>query len=180
MLACARSLLACADTIMGAMRTLAAFCAAALCVADVAMTAQEPAPASPSAELAPEVLLLARIKLHMAETLVRQPNYTCLETVERSRRDSATRKFSLEYTMRIEVALVYSKEMFAWPASKQFEDKELRELVPTGTFGNGDFALHARSVFGGNAASYQSRGDVSLEGRNTVRFDYNVARILSC
>ncbi len=65
--------------------------------------------------LAPEQLLLDRIRAHMIDTLARQPNYTCVETVERSRRDGATRKFRLEDTLRIEVALVNGKEMFAWP-----------------------------------------------------------------
>src|SRR5215472_13590336 len=113
-------------------------------------------------------VLLARIKNHMMETLARQPNYTCLETVERSRRDGSTHKFRLEDTLRIEVALVDSKEMFAWPGSKQFEDRDFRELIPTGTFGTGDFALHSRSVFGGNVANFEARGEEKLDGRMAV------------
>src|SRR6516162_5918097 len=73
--------------------------------------------------------LLAKIRLHMMETLTRQPNYTCLETVERSRRDASTRKYRLEDTLRIEVALVDGKEMFAWPGSKQFEDRDFRDMI---------------------------------------------------
>ena len=159
------------------MRTLAGWCAAALGIG-AQMLAQTGA-APEQTGLAPEVLLLARIKLHMMETLVRQPDYTCLETVERSRRDASTRKYRLEDTLRIEVALVDHKEMFAWPGSKQFEDKEIRELVPTGAFGTGDFALHARSVFGGNAASFEARGEEKLGGRDAVRFDFHVPRMLS-
>src|SRR5579863_7681992 len=152
---------------MRAMRTLAGWCAAALGVG-AQVLAQTGAASPENTGLAPEVLLLARIKLHMMETLVRQPDYTCLETVERSRRDASTRKYRLEDTLRIEVALVDHKEMFAWPGSKQFEDKEIRELVPTGAFGTGDFALHARSVFGGGAATFESRGEEKLGGRDAM------------
>jgi hypothetical protein len=120
--------------------------------------------------------LLKQIKVHMVETLARQPNYTCLETVERSRRDGAMKKFRLEDTLRIEVALVDSKEMFAWPGSKQFEDRDFRELIPNGTFGTGDFALHARSVFGTNSAVYDSRGEQNLGGRQAISYDFRVAR----
>ena len=37
--------------------------------------------------LAPEVLLLARIKSHMREELAHLPNYTCLETIARFRKE---------------------------------------------------------------------------------------------
>jgi hypothetical protein len=126
------------------------------------------------AGLSPDSLLLARIKTHMMETLTRQPNYTCLETVERSRRDASTRKYRLEDTLRIEVALVDGKEMFAWPGSKQFEDRDFRDMIPTGTFGTGDFALYARSVFGTNAATFVPRGEQKLGERTSVRFDFEV------
>jgi hypothetical protein len=129
--------------------------------------------------LEPDALQLAKIKLHMMDTLRRQPNYTCLETVERSHRDASTRKYRLEDTLRLEVALVDGKEMFAWPGSKQFEDKDIRTLVPTGTFGTGDFALHARALFGGNSAIFQARGQQDLEGRAALRFDFRVPRPVS-
>ena len=37
--------------------------------------------------LAPEVLLLSRIKRHLREELAHVPNYTCLETISRFRDD---------------------------------------------------------------------------------------------
>jgi len=140
-----------------------------LCAAGFGLGAQ-------TAELSPDSLLLARIKAHMTDTLTRQPNYTCLETVERSRRDAATRKYRLEDTLRIEVALVDNKEMFAWPGSKQFEDRDFRELIPTGTFGTGDFALHSRSVFGGSVSIFEARGEQKIRDRSAVRFDFRVPR----
>jgi hypothetical protein len=99
--------------------------------------------------------------------------------VERSRRDASTRKYRLEDVLRLEVALVDGKEMFAWPGSKQFEDKDFRAMVPTGTFGTGDFALHERAIFGGRSASFETRGEQKLNGGPAVRYDFRVPRPLS-
>jgi hypothetical protein len=132
---------------------------------------------SPAA-LPPETLLLARIRLQMTENLQRQPNYTCLETVERTLRPKGGRA-QVQDTLRLEVALVDGKEMFAWPGSKVFEDKDLRDLVATGTFGNGNFAIHARAVFMSQAPVFTSRGQELLNGRPAVRYDFRVPRISS-
>jgi hypothetical protein len=128
-----------------------------------------------SAELAPETLLLAKIRLHMVENLQHQPNYTCVETVERSNRTGASRKFQLNDTLRLEVALVDGKEMFGWPGAKKFEDTDLRTIVPTGAIGNGNFALHARAIFHGSAAQFDYRG---VEN-GAVRYDFRVPLMLS-
>ena len=52
----------------------------------------------------------------MAEFLRGQPNYTCTETIERTRQAPASRA-KVEDTLRLEGALVDGKEMFAWPGS---------------------------------------------------------------
>jgi hypothetical protein len=146
-------------------RTVALLCAAALGIA-----AQ-----TPSSE---DASLLQRIRARMMETLASQPNYTCLETVERTRRNGASHNFELQDTLRVEVALVNGKEMFAWPGAKQFEDKDLRQFIPSGMFGTGDFALHAKIVFGTNLPTFE-RGESPPEDRATVRFDFKVQRVRS-
>lgn len=129
--------------------------------------------------LSPELLLLARIRQHMLWHLQRQPNYTCVETVERSHRLGPTHKFRLQDTLRLEVALVNGKEMFAWPGSRKFEDTDLRIIVPDGAIGNGNFALHARSIFESIAARFDYRGDARIDNRPSVRYDFRVPRLLS-
>jgi hypothetical protein len=146
-------------------RTVAVLCAVALGIA-----AQTPAPE--------DATLLQRIRTHMMEMLASQPNYTCLETVERTRRNGAAGKFELQDTLRVEVALVNGKEMFAWPGAKQFEDKDLRQFIPSGMFGTGDFALHAKIVFGTNLPTFE-RGESTPGDRATVRFDFKVQRVRS-
>lgn len=140
---------------------------AVLCLAALGIGAQTPATE------------LERIRTHMMQTLASQPNYTCLETVDRSRKEKNARAYQPVDTLRMEVGLVNGKEMFGWPGAKQFEDRDIREFIPTGMFGTGDFALHARSVFGTNAPTFELGGKSSLEGYQSVRYDFKVKRVQS-
>lgn len=119
--------------------------------------------------------LLARFRERMLETLGRQPNYTCLETVERSRQAPRS-GLQMKDVLRLEVALVDNKEMFAWPGSKEFEDKDLREIVATGMFGNGNYGLYSRMLFGGRGPTFEYRDEVQLGGGRAVRYDFRVER----
>jgi hypothetical protein len=164
------------------MRRLWVLSSLALVTAFGGARAQSPPVASAvpgDSALPPDLLLLARIKVRVAQILDRQPNYTCVQTVERSRQKSASRKFELVDVLRLEVALVDGKEMFAWPGSRQFQETELRNLVTSGTIGNGNFALHARAVFLTHAPTYTYRGEEMLNGRRAHRFDYEVKRLTS-
>ena len=79
------------------------------------------------AQISADLELLTKIRFHELDQLRGQPNYTCVETVERSQRAASTRKYTLLDTLRLEVALVGPKELFAWPGAKKFEDMELSE-----------------------------------------------------
>ena len=133
------------------------------------------------AQVAPELLTLARIKQRMSENLQRLPNYTCTETIERSTRRAGSRRFQLLDTMRLEVALVEGHELFAWPGAGRFEDREIKDFAPPGggAIGNGNFALHARAVFLGRAPVFQFAGQENLNGRAMLSYDFRVAQALS-
>jgi len=122
--------------------------------------------------------LLPAIREKMTAVLQRQPNYTCTETVERTRQAAGSRS-RIEDTLRLEVALVDGKEMFAWPGAKQFEDHELNDLVATGMFGSGNFAIYPRILFLSNVALFEDRGQTELNGRPAVRYDFRVSRLTS-
>jgi hypothetical protein len=156
---------------MTAMRWSPAFAALTLCL-----------PISPSAaqDLASETLLLARIKAKAAENLRRLHNYTCTQTIERSRRMARARKFEPVDTLRLEVALVAGKELFAWPGAGRFEDRGIGEIVGRGAaIGNGSFATHARSIFLSRSPKFTYVGDTTLNGRRTVRYEYRIPQMLS-
>jgi hypothetical protein len=130
--------------------------------------------------LPPDILLLARIKSKAAENLQRLPNYTCTQTIERSRRAGKARKFEPLDTLRLEVALVEGKELFSWPGAGKFEEKGIGEIVgPGGAIGNGSFALHAKSVFLSQAPTFTHVGDTTLNGLRAIRYDYRVPQMLS-
>jgi len=118
--------------------------------------------------------LLQRVRTHMVDTLARQPNYTCLETVERSNRAGKEKEFRLLDTVRLEVALVTGEKCSPGRGPKQFEDTDLRAFVPTGMFGNGDFGLYANSVFGGRLTEFEYKGEAKLGERSTTRYDFRV------
>lgn len=131
------------------------------------------------AGVAPEVLLLARIRLKMEQNLARLPNYTCIQTIERSRRRGPSRRFELSDTLRLEVALAGGKELFAWPGAQKFEERDLMEMVGGGTIGNGEFALHARTLFLTNVPRFTYAGEETCNGRRAVRYDFSVPRMRS-
>ena len=118
--------------------------------------------------------LLARIKAHVGESLKRLPNYTCLETVERFERRGSSTPFVLVDRLRLEVAMVGNKEFYAWPGESKFEEKTIIQLIPNGTIGSGDFALHAYAVFLSRGPAYTYAGETTRNGRRLIRFDYRV------
>jgi hypothetical protein len=121
--------------------------------------------------------MLERIRIRVAERLAKLPNFTCLETVERSTRAKGGRAQLLD-TIRLEVALVDGQEMFAWPGAQKFEHKDLRELV-SGTISNGQFAMLAQSVFLTGAATFTFKGEELADRRPVNRFEYVVPVALS-
>jgi len=118
--------------------------------------------------------LLERIQARMREAVKRQPDYTCLQTVDRWVR--ATPKGSLERmdTLRLEVGLVGNREVFAWKDADRFEERALAAIVNKGTIGNGDFFIHAKNVFLSNTAGYAFKGQYDNGGRKTYIYEYGI------
>lgn len=114
----------------------------------------------------------------MRDYMSRQPDYTCVETVERSSQTPGGGP-QVQDTLRIEVALVGDKEMFAWPGSKEFEDVKPTELVSNGMFGNGNFALYWRILFGGAGPAFHYQGEELFHGRTAARYDFRVTQPMS-
>ena len=115
---------------------------------------------------------LARFQEKVRQDMASIPNYTCLETIERTRREPNSRNFKPMDTVRLEVSSVAGKELFAWPGASQFEDGDVRSLVTGGTMGTGMFARFARSLFVTGKGNPQYGGEEKLAGRSTVRYDY--------
>ena len=119
--------------------------------------------------------LLAGIRQHMAENLARLPNYTCRETIERTGGDGGPRHLAFLDRLRVEVAYVGGRELYALPGEDQFEDRPLDEIVGSGgAISTGDFATHAHVVFATNAPQFTWAGEEQRGGRTVVRYDFRV------
>jgi len=117
---------------------------------------------------------LARFKEKVRQDMLSVPNYTCLETIDRARREPHSRDFKHTDTIRLEVSSVSGKELFAWPGSRQFEDRELTTMITTGTIGSGMFATFARNLFVGDKGTRQYAGEENLNGHASVRYDFQL------
>jgi hypothetical protein len=138
-------------------RCLAVFCAAQSC-------------------LAQSEVQLSRIKQQMADHLSRAANFTCLETIHRSRSDRVGR-MQRNDTLRLEVAFVDGKELFSWLGAGKFEDRGIGEFGRGGAIGSGLFASLAQSVFLSKRSTFRYAGDESVHGRLAVRYTYQVPLI---
>lgn len=145
---------------------------AALALCSCLAAAQEPY--QPLEPLKPDTILLARIRNVVAENLARLPDFTCVETIERSQREPGSKRFRFLDNIRLEVALVGGKELYAWPGSPRFEERDLRDMVGGGAIGTGDFALHAKSIYLGGSARFTYQGTEELRGRRVHVFHYRV------
>ena len=118
--------------------------------------------------------LLARFRERIKDTLKRVPDYTCAETVTRSRRTGSQGVFQSLDVLRLQVALIGGRERYAWPDARQFDERDLRDLVGKGVIGTGNFSDHARHVMLSPHAQFTLRGAEEIRGRRALRVDYEV------
>ena len=162
------------------------YLAALLVLVPVALGAQ---PAAPGRD--PK---LNRIREKMRQSLERVPDYTCLQTIERTnfteqarkRADKQARKgdrgsaydarmyANASDTIRVEVALVDGKELHSWPRAEEFTSTPLATMVGYGLVSAGDYATHLETLFAAGEAGFDYVGEESLQGRNVLRYDYRV------
>jgi hypothetical protein len=121
-----------------------------------------------------DALLLRQVRLRAIANLNRLPDYTCMQTIERRVRRPQSRKFELQDVVRLEVALVSGKELFAWPGAKKFDDRPISDLVTGGAIGNGSFALHLKTIFETKAPTFTFEGEENRDGRRTYHWKFEV------
>jgi hypothetical protein len=123
--------------------------------------------------------LVSQVRQIVGAMLTRLPNYTCLETLERTERAAGQSKFRLLNRVRVEVAFVDGAELYAWPGSPQFDVSDLREVITgPGAFGTGDFGEHLKVAYGPNMP-LQVAGKDSIKGHDAWRFTQDVPAGLS-
>jgi hypothetical protein len=119
---------------------------------------------------------LARFKEKIQHDIANIPNYTCLETVERARRDPGAWSLQAVDTVRLEVSSVAGNELFAWPGSSRFEDQDVSSLMPSGTIGTGMFAAFSHHLFVTSEGNLQYDRKDYVEGRHAVRYRFHLTK----
>ena len=123
--------------------------------------------------LPPWVLALSKIKRQAKPALERIPNYACLETVNRFQARTG-QPFKPLDTLRVEVAFIDGKELFAPQGAGQFQDVDMSAIVSGGAFGTGAFTSLARNLFVNNAGLTTGWGEEELGGRKTLWYGYKI------
>ena len=145
----------------------------------VALLACLSIPLGAQTDLPRDVILLARIRHRAAEDLAHIPNFTCLETIERSSRTSDAKRFEVKDVVRVEVAHVGDHELFAWPGASRFESGSLTAMVGSGMISSGEFVSHAQSVFLGNSAVIRYAGEDEFARRRAAHYEYEISPLFS-
>jgi hypothetical protein len=141
-----------------------------------------------------EVLVQARDKI--LERTERLPNYTCVQTVNRTylkvdkpqfpvpscddlnaKRNKKAYTLKVEATdrLRLDVKVSGGTEIGAWAGSSHFEDGNVMKLIQ-GPFGTGPFGTFLDDIFTGPSVRFDFQGEEPLDGVKLYRYRFAVTR----
>ena len=140
--------------------------------------------------------VLARLRDRVVQQARGVPNHTCIETVLRDRyepaagranrscdtllaaRKQAGNRLRLDVTdwLRLDVGVAGGREIFSWVGAPKFEDADIDELFPTGSFGTGPFAAMLLTLFSDGNPHFILEGETELEGRRVLEYSFRVSR----
>ena len=133
--------------------------------------------------------LLSRAQTRISLFLDRQPDFTCVQTVERSvsapiaagRRPAdcgelLPRNLKLQWRdrLRFDIAVIGGEELFSWPGDDRFETRLAEDLATDGPFGTGDYGTFLISIFVSGVATYSYEGPVTENGRTLARYSFEI------
>ena len=130
--------------------------------------------AAQAPQLTPELDVLNRVRQRMAQNLEHLPDYTCLETIERSILRLPQPGPVFNDKIRVEVAYIGGKELFSWPGSAKFEYSNPGDMVSGGASDFGSFGAFVDTIFRSSAPVFSYGGLRSIEGRSTLQFNFRV------
>lgn len=119
--------------------------------------------------------LLDQIVAKLSDELDRLPDYVCTQSIQRATRSSRQREWTQMDTLRLDVAMVGRKELYARAGAARFQDQPLSEMVRRGTISTGQLGLLADHVFKDPSTTFTYRGVTERAGRPAHEFDYDVA-----
>jgi hypothetical protein len=145
----------------------------------LAAAAQTPAQTPPTLDPADIANLLSRINAAVRDNIRKLPDYTCTMTIDRYQGPVQHTNLQQLDRIRLEVAMMGDRELYAWPGSRHFEERAIQDLVPRGSIGTGEFGLFMQSIFLSGDAKFRYVALETLNGRKVYHFTYTVPRKLS-
>jgi hypothetical protein len=121
-----------------------------------------------------KVLLLQKVKRHVAEAVKQLPDYTCLQTSARYRKRAEKDPERLVDTVVLEVLNSDSKELFASPGDRSFQAESPMAFTGHGLAATGAFALFLRTLFVNDNGQFQWVGEEEFRARKALKWNYRV------
>jgi hypothetical protein len=130
--------------------------------------------------------VLARVRERVTSDLQRIPNYTCAQTVTRRYFkpdvELPANSCGAKYTpqswsvdrLRLEVAVTPAREVYSWAGARQFDARDLTEIVGGGPIGTGAFSAFLNAIFGDSGAEFSYANESLMDGRRMIEFDYRI------
>jgi len=123
------------------------------------------------------VVMLARIRAHVRETVDRLPDCTCLENVARFHQLPGKDLKPVDSVV-LQILFTGDKELFAAPGDTHW-DPDVTSVLSEGLMGNGFFALHLRSIFLNDQSIITYHGLEDVDGLPEARYDFSISRMMS-
>lgn len=131
-------------------------------------------PLASADDLSPETLLVAHTLLANRKLLSQLSEYTCLETISRSRPTTKRHKLENQDVIQLDVGVGAHHEIFSWPGDASFTSEDLGGLVGHGMLANGLFQSFAANLFIGDVGYVKAAGASIVDGRKAFRFTFAV------
>jgi len=126
--------------------------------------------------LTQNAVLLQQIKQRAIADLGSVPNYVCVDSIERSLWIPDERQFRRLDRLHLEIAHIEGADRFSWLGNFAFQSKAPTAMVGYGASFRGDFADNRALVFKNDWTKISYAGQVTIEGRPALRYEYDVHR----
>jgi hypothetical protein len=140
--------------------------------------------------------LLNQIRQKVGSSISHLPRYMCMETVDRinllpdkfahgpkeklcldilatSEFKDKRQVFSTD-RLRLDVAVSNNSEMYSWVGEEKFGDQGLGERVKHGATSTGAFSSYLQSIFVGDGARFNFKGESQRNGRQALEYSFSV------
>jgi len=121
-------------------------------------------------------VLLQQIKQRAISDLGSVPNYVCVYSIERSLWIPDEHQFRRLDRLHLEIAHIEGADRFSWLGNSAFQSKAPTAMVGYGASFSGDFADNRALVLASRWTRISYSGQVTLEGRPALRYEFDVHR----